>query len=139
MYLAQPPVAAHKPAHLTHVADEKADAAPAAPQVIGKVTASQGEAFILRSGERIPAKAEAPVFQSDAVETKAGAQISLVFADRETFVLKDNTSAGRGPRSRRRQPATEEPTPEEAEVEAAATSASEAKAPARRRMGLEST
>ena len=89
MYVAKPPVTGHTPAHLTHVADEKADASPAAPHVIGKVTASQGEAFIVRNGERIPAKAEAPVFQSDAVETQAGGQISLVFADRETFVLKD--------------------------------------------------
>ena len=86
MHVAKPPVAAHTPAHLTLVADGKPDAAH---QVIGKVTASQGEAFIVRGGEHIPAKAEAPVFQGDAIETQAGSQVTLVFADRETFVLKD--------------------------------------------------
>jgi len=83
MYLAKPPIAVHSPPHLLQVADA------AKPEVIGKVTATQGDAFIVRNGERIPATAEAPLFQGDAVETQAGAQISLVFADRETFVLKD--------------------------------------------------
>ena len=93
MHLAKAPVAAHSPSHLLLVAD----AAPATAghdaaghhAAIGKVTATQGDAFIVRGTERIAATAEAPVYQGDSVETGAGGQISLVFADRETFVLKD--------------------------------------------------
>jgi len=82
MHFAKIPVVAHTIPNLQHVADSR-------PEVIGKVTDTHGNAFIVRGGERIPAHAEAPLFQGDAVETQAGAQISLVFSDRETFVLKD--------------------------------------------------
>ncbi|MCA1909567.1 MAG: FecR family protein, partial [Magnetospirillum sp.] len=63
-------------------------------QVIGKVSAIQGEAWIVRGGQKIAAAAEAPLVKGDSVETADGAQISLVFADRSTFVLKDKGLIG---------------------------------------------
>jgi hypothetical protein len=81
MHVARPPAI---PANgLIQVADAKG------PVVIGKVTEIHGQAWIVHNGQKIPAKAEAPVFQGDSVETADGAQVSLVFADRSTFVLKD--------------------------------------------------
>lgn len=63
-------------------------------QVIGKVSAIQGEAWIVRGGQKVAASAEAPLVKGDSVETADGAQISLVFADRSTFVLKDKGLIG---------------------------------------------
>lgn len=63
-------------------------------QVIGKVAAVQGDAWIVRGGQKIAATAEAPLIKGDSVETADGGQISLVFADRSTFVLKDRGLIG---------------------------------------------
>ncbi|OJX74789.1 cadherin-like domain-containing protein [Magnetospirillum sp. 64-120] len=63
-------------------------------QVIGKVSAIQGDAWIVRGGQKIAATAEAPLIKGDSVESADGSQISLVFADRSTFVLKDKGLIG---------------------------------------------
>ncbi|MBR9970910.1 cadherin-like domain-containing protein [Magnetospirillum sulfuroxidans] len=81
------PVAAPK-VPVTLVADGKT-----AP-VIGKVAAVQGEAWIIRGGEKIAATADAPLLKGDEVETASSSSISLVFADRSTFVLKDRGLIG---------------------------------------------
>ncbi|MBF0327485.1 MAG: FecR domain-containing protein, partial [Alphaproteobacteria bacterium] len=77
---------------VTQVADEK-PAVPAAagkaPVVIGKVDAVEGEAWIVRGGQKIAATQGAALQKGDSIETSHDSQISLVFADRSTFVLKD--------------------------------------------------
>lgn len=77
-------------------AEPKAPAGPKdnAPVVIGKVDALQGEAWIIRGGQKLSARTDAPLLNGDEVETAQGAQISLVFADRSTFVLKDRGLIG---------------------------------------------
>lgn len=70
---------------------------PAAPSggsqkgavVIGKVDAVQGAAWIVRDGVKAEAVKDAPLLEGDQVETADKSQISIVFADRSTFVLKD--------------------------------------------------
>lgn len=70
---------------------------PAAPSggsqkgavVIGKVDAVQGAAWIVRDGVKAEAVKDAPLLEGDQVETADQSQISIVFADRSTFVLKD--------------------------------------------------
>nr|CAM74103.1 protein conserved in bacteria [Magnetospirillum gryphiswaldense MSR-1] len=63
-------------------------------QVIGKVAQVQGEAWIIRDGQKIVAAKDAPLLKGDEVETAPAAEISLVFADRSTFVLKDRGLIG---------------------------------------------
>ncbi|CAA7625085.1 cadherin-like domain-containing protein [Magnetospirillum sp. SS-4] len=79
-------------------ADTPPPADPAKPavsaKVIGKVVQVQGEAWVIHDGKKIPAKAEMAVTQGDSIETAQGAQISLVFADRSTFALKDKGLVG---------------------------------------------
>jgi len=79
MHVARPPL---QPAPIVRVADVQ-------PAAIGKVLQADGSAWIVHDGQRHAAQANAPVFQGDTVETAEGAQVSLVFADRSTFVLKD--------------------------------------------------
>ncbi|MGE5505204.1 MAG: cadherin-like domain-containing protein, partial [Actinomycetota bacterium] len=74
----------HNP-NLHTVADQQHVPAP----VIGKVQQLQGDAWITHDGVKAPLKADQPVSQGDTVETADGAQVSLVFADRSTFVLKN--------------------------------------------------
>jgi len=89
------PLAPLKPATpIVHLADgPAADAKPAAAAataaVIGKVMQTEGNAWITHEGVKQAARADMPVFERDTVETADGAQVSLVFADRSTFVLKD--------------------------------------------------
>lgn len=75
----------------TPIADTKE---AAGNQVIGKVEKLQGDAWIVHNGQKTPAKVGAPLMQGDSVETAQGAQISMVFADRTTFVLKDKGLVG---------------------------------------------
>ncbi|MBI3445873.1 MAG: FecR domain-containing protein, partial [Magnetospirillum sp.] len=76
-----------------------ADAQPpadsgAAAAIIGKVSSVSGDAWIIHNGQKIPAKADMGLTQGDSVETAKGAQISMVFADRSTFALKDKGLVG---------------------------------------------
>lgn len=72
----------------------QAAAKPAGTVVIGKVDKLQGDAWVIHDGQKVPAKVGATLVQGDSVETAQGAQISLVFADRTTFVLKDKGLVG---------------------------------------------
>jgi Ca2+-binding RTX toxin-like protein len=71
-----------------------AGAAPAGAAVIGKVDKLSGDAWIIHDGQKTPARVGATLMQGDSVETAQGSQISLVFADRTTFVLKDKGLVG---------------------------------------------
>jgi Ca2+-binding RTX toxin-like protein len=71
-----------------------AGAQPAGAAVIGKVDKLSGDAWIIHDGQKTPARVGATLMQGDSVETAQGSQISLVFADRTTFVLKDKGLVG---------------------------------------------
>ena len=59
---------------------------------IGRVKTSQGQAFLVRGAERVPAAIGAAVQQGDAVETGADGAVGITF--------RDNTVFSTGPNSR---------------------------------------
>lgn len=71
-----------------------AEGKPASTAVIGKVLKVQGDAWVIHNGQKIPAKPEMGLTQGDSVETAQGGEISMVFADRSTFALKDKGLVG---------------------------------------------
>ncbi|HEX9701574.1 MAG TPA: FecR domain-containing protein, partial [Rhodospirillales bacterium] len=82
---ASPPSSASEPVEL-------AQAAPGG-EAIGQVTAVEGQVTITHpDGTKVTAQTGTPVFQGDAVETKAGAAVGVTFADNSTFSLADSGS-----------------------------------------------
>jgi hypothetical protein len=60
--------------------------AAAQGQRIGQIKTATGEAFIMRGGQRLPAKVGDPVYESDAIETgAAGSALGLTFVDGTVF------------------------------------------------------
>ncbi len=60
---------------------------------IGTVKTLEGEAFITRDGERMPAALGASINQNDAIETAAGGSVGILFQDDTQFSLGPNSRA----------------------------------------------
>ena len=63
-------------------------ASPAAAQGqrIGQIKTATGQAFVVRGGDRLPAKIGDPVYESDVIETGApGSTIGITFIDNTVF------------------------------------------------------
>jgi hypothetical protein len=68
-----------------------APAGAADGEAIGRVKTSQGEAFLVRGSERLPAVIGAAVQQGDSVETGTDGAIGITFRDNSVFSTGPNS------------------------------------------------
>lgn len=66
--------------------------ARAESEVVGKLGAIIGKAFIIRDGQKLPAQKEMAVFPSDALATEPKAVVKILFADGGSFMAFENSS-----------------------------------------------